>query len=68
MCRMLDDAGVPNGDKAIAGYLRVRWTPDLKAEHGSHDKPHESGELNRDVQLTVILDTWFGLPGSVWRC
>jgi putative transposase len=36
-CRMLDDAGVPNGRKAIEQHLAKHWTAELIDEHGPHD-------------------------------
>lgn len=37
--QMLDDAGVPNGDKAIDRFLHKSWDEKLVAEHGEHDPP-----------------------------
>ena len=38
-CDMLDEAGVPNGRKAIGNYLRKHWVGKLKELHGDHDSP-----------------------------
>lgn len=37
--QLLDDAGVANGDKAIAIHLAQHWTAELIAKHGPHDPP-----------------------------
>lgn len=34
LVRMLDDDGIPNGDKAISEYLAKFWTAELIAEYG----------------------------------
>lgn len=36
-CRMLDDAGTPNSDKAIERFFAQKWTKELKAKYGDHD-------------------------------
>ncbi len=38
-CRMLDDAGVPNGRKAIGRHLAIHWDEALAEKHGPHDPP-----------------------------
>ncbi|URW75059.1 transposase family protein [Sphingomonas donggukensis] len=38
-CRLLDDLGVPNGDKAILRALAKRWDAEMIAKHGPHDPP-----------------------------
>lgn len=37
---MLEAAGVPNGDKAMAIWLAAHWTPSLKARFGEHSNVH----------------------------
>ena len=39
-CEVLDDAGVPNGAKAIAEALARLWTPELAGKYGEADNPH----------------------------
>lgn len=34
---ILDEAGVPNGDKAISNHLAKHWTEKLRNQHGAHD-------------------------------
>jgi putative transposase len=36
---MLDDAGVPNGEKAISRHMEKHWTQELLDKHGPHSPP-----------------------------
>lgn len=36
-CQMLDDAGIPNSDKAIGRYFDKKWTKELQEKFGDHD-------------------------------
>lgn len=37
-CRMLDEADVPMGDKAIAKFLAEHWDAEKIEKFGPHDK------------------------------
>jgi len=36
-CRILDDAGIPNSDKAIGRFFDKKWTKELQEKYGDHD-------------------------------
>lgn len=38
-CQMLDDAGVPNGRKAIERHLALHWKGELVERYGDYDPP-----------------------------
>lgn len=36
---LLEAAGVPNGEKAIAIFMHAVWDDDLRQQYGDHDEP-----------------------------
>ena len=72
-CRMLDDAGIPNSDKAITRFFEKKWTKELKQKFGDHDpvrtirswRPKRGRPGHRHARDMVRLNRVTGVRRSV---
>jgi len=71
---MLDDGNVPQGVKAIESFMKEKWTAELAAEHGPHDKPATLRHWRRvrgraGARHPRDMIRWNGkVPRGAYRC